>query len=504
MLFHSTEFLFVFLPITWLGFVWLDRLGQSWGKVAWLTAASLVFYAHWNPAYLWLLVTSILANFWIGRLVCPASTLSPAWRSALLVAGLVGNLGALAYFKYANFFVDNLNLALGTAFNIERVLLPLAISFFTFQQIAYVVDAFRGGSSRYGFMEYAFFVSFFPQLIAGPIVHHHEVIPQIERDRWRPLGWEHLQVGATIFVIGLFKKMVIADGCAEYATPLFEVAATGTVLSTASAWTAALGYSFQLYFDFSGYSDMATGLARVFGIVLPLNFNSPYRATSVIEFWRRWHMTLSRFLREYLYIPLGGNRRGVTLRYANLMITMLLGGLWHGAGWTFVAWGALHGGFLVANHLVRSVTAPFFERTPIRARIAGAFGWAVTMLAVVIGWVFFRAPDIGTAITMLESMFPFTPPQAPPLQGWTAQILSDNSHVWWLGFVSTVVLFAPSTQQYLRQYTPALEMSSVGASEFFPRWRPTFVHGFAVGCLVFLSARQYFSLAPTEFLYFNF
>jgi len=266
-LFHSIAFLFIFLPITWIGFFLLVKAGRLRGVIAWLTFASLGFYAWWNPPYIALILLSVVGNFWVGRAVCPkTSHFQFRGRAVFLAGGLLANLGALAYFKYANFFVENLNLVLHTGFNFERVILPLAISFFTFQQIAYLVDAFRGDTHGYTFLEYAFFVTFFPQLIAGPIVQHDEVLPQIAKERWKPVRWENLQVGLTIFGLGMFKKMVLADGCAEYASPIFNQAADGTVFSLANAWLGAVAYSLQLYFDFSGYSDMAIGLGRCFGI----------------------------------------------------------------------------------------------------------------------------------------------------------------------------------------------------------------------------------------------
>ncbi len=502
MLFHSLEFLFCFLPVTWLGFLAAVRWGGARAACGWLAVASLVFYAWWNPPYVALMVGSILVNFWIGRGVrpLPGGGLRRR-RVALLWLGLVLNIGALGYFKYANFFVENLEFVLSTSLNFERVILPLAISFFTFQQVAYLVDAFRGETGRYGFVEYAFFVSFFPQLIAGPIVQHREVMPQIAGERWRPIRIENWQVGLTIFAIGLFKKMVLADGCAEFANPLFEFAGEGHRLGMAGAWVAALAYTFQLYFDFSGYSDMAIGLARIFGIVLPMNFSAPYRATNIIDFWRRWHITLSRFLRDYLYIPLGGNRGGLLLRSRNVLITMLLGGLWHGAGWTFVVWGALHGVYLVTNHWCRGRQWRIFQIRSI--------GWGLTFAAVVAGWVVFRADSMGTAGTLLGSMVGLggaAPEDGPHLRS----IIDGFSAAGWLVLVAAVAFFAPTTQTYLREFVacgpgiPPFTGHQSPITGVIAPWRPSVVHGLLVGALLFFVFRRYFSLAPTEFLYFNF
>lgn len=505
MLFHSTEFLFYFLPITWLIFLGLVKAGRFKAVIAWLTIASLFFYAWWEWKYLVLIVSSILVNYQVGRLVCPkTSRLSQRWRLWILALGITLNVAALAYFKYANFFVDNLNLVFHTAFNLQRIILPLAISFFTFQQIAYIVDAYRGDTHGYTFLEYSFFVSFFPQLIAGPIVHHHEVLPQVEREKWKPIRIENLQVGVTIFVIGLFKKMVLADGSAEYASPIFDHMAGGGALSITDAWIGALAYSFQLYFDFSGYSDMATGLARCFGITLPINFASPYRAVDIVDFWRRWHITLSRFLRDYVYIPLGGNRRGIVLRYSNLMITMLIGGLWHGAGWTFVVWGGLHGLYLVANHAWRAATRGLFSLAPALDKCLKPAAWIVTFLAVVVSWVFFRSADFHTAIRFLSTMAGLAPQAATNYPPALTLALAGSVKFIWLALIAALAFLAPSTQEYLRNYQPAIIPPGLIREFRLPAWHPTFVHALIIGAMLFLTIKRYFLLAPTEFLYFNF
>ncbi|MBT5260335.1 MAG: MBOAT family protein, partial [Nitrospina sp.] len=344
MLFNSYAFIFLFLPVTLLGFQLIGNRGHCRVAVSWLIGASLFFYGWWNPAYLGLILTSILFNYAVGV------SLGSRPAKTVLVVGIAANLGLLGYFKYANFFVDNINALTGSDIVLERIILPLAISFFTFQQITYLVDTYRGETQECDFLRYCLFVTFFPQLIAGPIVHHREMMPQFAKDTFCRLKAKHLAVGLTIFSVGLFKKVILADGIAVYSTPVFDAAEAGVILTFVDAWCGALAFTFQLYFDFSGYSDMAIGLGRMFGIILPVNFFSPYKASNIIEFWRRWHITLSRFARDYLYIPLGGNRKGTLLRFANLMITMLLIGLWHGAGWTFVIWGGLHGSYLVINH----------------------------------------------------------------------------------------------------------------------------------------------------------
>lgn len=498
MLFHSFEFLIGFLPIVLAGYLVLAHFHLHRSALIWLTVASLVFYGWWNPPYLILIIGSILANYLLGRLVSPLPHERPGTRSGILFLGIAINLGTLGYFKYANFFVENLNPALGTHWNLEEIFLPLAISFFTFTQIAYLVDAYRGETKQYGLLEYSFFVTFFPHLIAGPIVLHREIMPQVEKDGAFRLAWENIQVGLAIFGVGFFKKLVLADGCGEYATPFFRAAATGATLSVSDTWIGVLAYTFQLYFDFSGYSDMAIGLSRLFGIQLPLNFASPYRATSIIEFWRRWHISLSRFLRNYLYIPLGGNRRGITLRYSNLLITMLIGGIWHGAGWTFLIWGALHGVYLIINHAFRNAAKFPFALPKI---LTNPLSWGVTMLAVIVGWVFFRSPNLETAGRILGVMFGLSPVDAEVS---LVQLFKEGSEWFWILSMFAIVLLMPNTQSYFTEYEPGLDAQKTPKKFWQLRWNPTFLHGLIIGSLVFLGMRRLFLRAPSEFLYFNF
>ncbi len=395
MLFNSIEFLLIFLPLTLAVYL---RISSARVALAWLCFASLFFYGYWNPVYLLLIVGSVLANYSFGRLIKNATDPRRHWMAA---AGVAFNLALLGYFKYANFFVGELADFTGGDWSIDTIVLPLAISFFTFQQIAYLVDYYQGKVEPHGITEYLAFVVLFPQLIAGPIVHQRHMLPQfraIEALRGVP---GNLAIGVTIFAIGLFKKVAIADELATYADPVFGAAALGGPVSMAEAWGGAVCYTFQLYFDFSGYSDMAIGLGRMFGITLPVNFASPYKARSIIDFWRAWHITLSNFLRDYLYIPLGGNRYGGLDRYRNLMLTMLLGGLWHGAGWTYVIWGGLHGSYLVVNHLWRRI--PGYSRMAA-LRPYGYAAWGLTLLAVIVSWVFFRAASLDAAWLLVSSM----------------------------------------------------------------------------------------------------
>ena len=399
MLFNSYVFLFFFLPVTLVGFHLIGKQGYHKVAVSWLVGASLFFYGWWNPAYLGLILGSILFNYAVGF-----SLLGRPHKLTLFL-GVAGNLGVLGYFKYANFFIDNINALTSNDIILEQIILPLGISFFTFQQITYLVDAYRGETREYNFLHYCLFVVFFPQLIAGPIVHHKEMLPQFAKDALYGLKSRNLAVGFTIFIIGLFKKVVLADGIAVHATSVFAGAEHGVFLTFFEAWGGALAYSFQLYFDFSGYSDMAIGLARMFGIRLPLNFNSPFKATSIIDFWRRWHITLSRFLRDYLYIPLGGNRKGEARRFTNLMIAMLLGGLWHGAGWNFVLFGLAHGTYIVICGAWVKVKKNISDNSVIKSTVvANSIGRAITFLAVVLAFVPFRAESMEGTRNMLAAM----------------------------------------------------------------------------------------------------
>src|SRR6201988_5079320 len=378
MLFSSFAFLFQFLPATILAFA-AARLHSPRAGIIVLVAASLVFYGAWRPVYLLLFLGSVVINFMLGL-----AMEKPERRRAVGLCGVTLNLAVLGFFKYANFLLDTLRDVSGAPLPHLDVILPLGISFFTFQQIAYLVDIMRGAKVERDIVSFTLFVSFFPHLIAGPLVHHAEMIPQFKRGltgRSAVLAAR----GLAIFAAGLFKKVVIADNLAQFVSPVFAHLDAGGGVTTSWAWLATLAYTLQIYFDFSGYSDMGVGLAVLFGTRLPVNFRSPYKAASIIDFWRRWHITLSRFLRDYLYIPLGGNRLGEQRRYINLLVTMLLGGLWHGAAWNFVIWGGLHGLYLSVNHLWREWRGGA-ARAPIKGsavrRLANGLSWAITFFAV--------------------------------------------------------------------------------------------------------------------------
>lgn len=391
MLFNSFTFMLAFLPLSLLGYFSLNRtLGDQAGKL-WLVAASLLFYSWWNPVYLPLILGSMLFNFYVGGRLGRMRASASDNRRMVLIGGVALNLGLLGYFKYADFFIDNLNWILQGDLPLLHLILPLAISFFTFQQIAYLVDSYRGETREYSFFNYALFVTYFPQLIAGPIVHHSEMMPQFADASRRALDTENIARGVFLFSLGLFKKVVVADTLAIWATNAYDVAASVTFVES---WVASLAYTLQLYFDFSGYTDMAMGAALMFNIKLPVNFAAPYKALDLQDFWRRWHVTLGRFLRDYVYIPLGGNRNGEARTWGNLFLTFLLGGLWHGAGWTFVMWGALHGAGLVVHR--------WWNRAGLR--LPNWLAWCTTFLFVHITWVFFRATSFSDAVKILRGM----------------------------------------------------------------------------------------------------
>ena len=359
---------------------------------------SIGFYGWWNPSYLIIIIGSVAINYLLGRYLQYPNAMG---RKLVFILGIAFNLCLLGYFKYFNFFIDNINAISDHSWSAVRIALPLGISFFTFQQVAFLVDAYQKRVSDTDPLNYSLFVSFFPQLIAGPIVHHKEMMDQFDHTESNRFSLDNFLVGLTIFSFGLAKKLVIADAIAPIANSVFDHAVE-TPPHLWDAWFATLAYTLQLYFDFSGYSDMAIGLGRMFNITLPINFNSPYKAQNIIDFWRRWHMTLSRFLRDYLYVPLGGSRKGPVRILVNLWIVMLLGGLWHGAGWTFVAWGALHALYLCINHVWHRRNSRW--KLPLINRVAPFMAWSCTFVCVMIGWSFFRAETFNHAFEILRGM----------------------------------------------------------------------------------------------------
>ncbi|MDD2896226.1 MAG: MBOAT family protein [Aliarcobacter sp.] len=393
MLFNSYEFIFAFLPITFFIYFYLNHKRLTQASKGFLVFSSLFFYSWWNIAYLPLILISMLFNYVIGNSLNKEikenkKTFS---KKSILIFGIVANVSLLGYFKYADFFIENFNLMLNSNVNLLHLVLPLAISFFTFQQIAYLVDSYRQETKEYDFLNYALFVTFFPQLIAGPIVHHKEMMPQFANNRNMVKNYKNIALGVFIFSLGLFKKVVIADTFAVWANTGFDTAIT---LNLFEAWATSLSYTFQLYFDFSGYTDMAIGISLLFNIKLPINFNSPYKARNIQDFWRRWHITLSRFLRDYIYIPLGGNKISSFRTYSNLLATFVIGGFWHGAGWTFLFWGFLHGIALVIHRLWSNLGFKMWTW----------LAWFITFNFVNVAWVFFRAKEWDDAVKVLGGM----------------------------------------------------------------------------------------------------
>lgn len=490
MLFNSYVFVLGFLPITLIGFFGLSKLYSIKAALVWMTLASLFFYGYWNPAYLILLLFSIAINYVVGQSLTRVPTGSTQAKT-LLIVGTSINLAILGYYKYANFFARSLDQVLAIELPKLDVILPLAISFYTFTQVAYLVDAYRGETKQnhYNLINYTLFISFFPQLIAGPILRHNELIPQFEKEENLGFCDRNFARGVTLFILGLSKKVLIADSLSPWVATVFDHA---DAVSFLEAWIGALSYTLQLYFDFSGYSDMAIGLGWMVNINLPINFNSPYKSTSISEFWRRWHITLSAFLRDYLYIPLGGNRLGKLRRYLNLMITMLLGGLWHGAGWTFVIWGGLHGLFLVIHQLWR-------RKGLFLPQIVGGM---ITFLAVLVTWVLFRSHNFHEATDILLAMsgvngiiLPETLkgllgwlPVWGPFQGWEKlnylpEVGGQNSILILVVLMLGVVLL-PNTQEIMERFKPSF-------------WAIGVVGTLATLSFLFLNR-------VSEFLYFQF
>ena len=402
MLFNSQLFILLYLPITLAGFLILSRWANNTMSLLWLVMASLFFYGWWNPNYLPLLAGSILVNFMLARLMVHSRRKSHH-RFSLLTIGVVFNLGLLGYFKYAGFLLNSFSEITGTSFTLSTIILPLAISFYTFQQISYLVDVWRNKGGEYDLLRYTAYVTFFPQLIAGPIVRHHELIPQFTLDPMRNGVWERIGRGSMLFCIGLVKKVLIADSLAEIVDPAFAIAAAQGTLDFASSWLAAFAFSWQIYFDFSGYTDMAIGLSIMFGYTLPVNFNVPYRANCVRDFWQRWHMTLSRFLRDYLFVPLARNKRLPHPRILAILLTMFLAGLWHGAAWTFAIWGLTHGIALLVNTVF----------TKSGWHLPRGMGWLLTIIFWTEAAVLFRADSFTAATVLWTGMHDLSSLMAP-------------------------------------------------------------------------------------------
>ncbi|HJA94541.1 MAG TPA: MBOAT family protein [Candidatus Eisenbergiella merdipullorum] len=410
MLFNSYIFIFLFLPLCLGGFYFFAHRGQSVPARLWLTGFSLWFYGYFNPSYLLIMACSILFNFAVYRGMAYAEEKSPAWRRTVMILGVAGNLAVLFYFKYYDFFVENVNAVFGTSFALKGILLPLGISFFTFQQIGFVVDAYRGEVKKCSFLDYMLFVSFFPQLIAGPIVSQAEMLPQFAQIGKKKADMEKISAGIYLFTLGLVKKVLVAD---TFGMAVDWGYSNIPALSSVDSLLLIPFYSIQLYFDFSGYCDMARGLAWMFGMEIPVNFNSPYKSVNIIEFWRRWHITLSRFFRQYVYIPLGGNRRGRPRMYTNLILIFLLSGIWHGAGWTFVTWGAAQGVLYIITRAWQLYRKDHPKQVPPGTRedqgwlhrLSMAAGTLFTFCYYSAACVFFRSENMTQAFSVFCRLF---------------------------------------------------------------------------------------------------
>lgn len=489
MLFTDPIFLTKFLPLVVLGFFACLFSKKKWHSQLLLIGASLIFYSWFKSEYLVLLVGSMLVNYVLAKhiLAQPGTTKS----KRILVAGIVANLLLLGIYKYLGFLTLNINALFDTGIPDPALLLPLAISFFTFQQISYLCDSHAGkmDAAAHTPLEYALFVTFFPQLIAGPIVHHAEMMPQFRSTITTHARAIMFCEGLCLFALGLFKKLAIADSVAPYANQVFVSVDSGTALTSLTAWGGALAYTFQIYFDFSGYSDMAIGLGLLFAIRLPWNFNSPYKSENMSDFWRRWHMTLSRWLRDYLYIPLGGNRHGKLRQYVNNFTTMVLGGLWHGAHWNFIIWGVLHGIYLIANQFVRAIAKAFGVLDVVEtSKSIRLSSWAITFLAAVFAWVFFRATTTTGALSMTQSMFGFASEGA-------LHIPADLKTTLWGILAALSAFLLPNTK----------EISEVFQKDILNRSSSVL---YGLGTLTGLTASIAFfaslSLTQSPFLYFNF
>jgi alginate O-acetyltransferase complex protein AlgI len=482
MLFNSLDFLFGLLPLTlWAHHKALQRSPRHAALV--LVAASMLYYGWWYWPYLALFLASIVWNYKLGVGIADRSR-SDAVRRRLLQLGVATNLGVLGFYKYLGWLADSLAAATGWDLPVPHPALPIGISFFTFQQIAWLVDARRDKAQDSGFVDYALFVSFFPQLIAGPIVHHHEMMPQFAEGK--PPTSHDRAVGLTIFAVGLAKKVLIADPLVPYVSALFDSTHAGHAPGFWDAWMGIFAWHFQLYFDFSGYSDMAVGLGRLFGIKLPLNFEAPYRASSIIEFWRRWHLTLTRFLRDYLYFSLGGNRAGGWRHIRNLLLTIWLAGIWHGAGWTYFLWGLQMGIYQAINGWWSASGRSLPDTRGWRAAAI-----AVTWLCLMLSWPLFRGQTVGDAFVILQGMFGLA--GAGQLKPWV-----------WLVFVllTAFVSVVPTVQQWMREHAPAHDWRPIDTITWPWTWQPTPRWATATALLLVLSIPML--ERANAFLYWNF
>lgn len=509
MLFNSFAFIFLFLPLSLLLYFILSKNKNPFYQQLWLSLASFFFYACWNKLYLILLLSSVCINFAF------AQQLMQKKDKMMLGVAIFFNIAVLIYFKYMGFFVDNLSWLFNSSFSIQKIALPLGISFITFQKITYIVDVYRGKVKNNDFLAYLVYISFFPQLIAGPIVHYNQIMPQFSSRQPKRFKYINFNLGMSLFMVGLAKKVIFADTAATYSDPVFAALEQGIGLTFQETWVGVLAYTFQIYFDFSGYSDMAIGLARMFGVRLPINFNSPYKAASIIQFWRCWHMTLSRFLRDYVYIPLGGNRCSPFRKQINLLATMLIGGLWHGANWTFVIWGGLHGSYLILNHLWVHLCSKLGWRKLPTLTIYKYAMQLVTFIAVVFAWVFFRSPNFHTAQTAMHGLLgkhgfgiPITSylhnmPFLYYLQTYLGiekgNGLTILGTVFYLWLMLMMVWLLPNSQELMRM----MRWRAISKLKILI-WRPNVIHFFYTVGLFYVNLGIMFNFTIKPFEYFAF
>lgn len=495
MLFNSYFFIFLFFPCVLGVFIFLNGLSSNKFAKVWLVGSSIFFYGWWNANYVPLILFSIVMNYTLGLWLSKIKNISYQ-KKIILASGIIINLGLLGYYKYLGFFMSIGNGIIGTSVSINQIILPLAISFFTFQQITYLVDSYKEKVDNYDFTDYCLFVTFFPQLIAGPIVHHKEILKQFKA-RWdKKTKQKFALLGSSIFLIGLFKKVVIADNIGILSDKVFSIYASGGTVSIFDSWIATFSYTFQIYFDFSGYCDMAVGIGYFFGIILPVNFLSPYKSSNIVEFWRRWHITLGRFFKEYLYIPLGGNRKGFGKTIVNLSIVMILGGLWHGANWTFLLWGCLHGFYFALHFLLKIGRNRIKLNLPGLSKIGALISTMTTFFAVAVAWVLFRADSVSDAFRMYKTMFGLSTEKAI--------VVFEPVVLLWILLLLAIVWFLPNIYKMYRINVNAdnaeeLYLQNIKqSSNFFQSYGWGIMHGTIFFSVVLLMAKS------SEFLYFQF
>lgn len=480
MLFNSYPYILFFLPITIIVYFVLNKNKLIIPAKVWLILASFFFYSQWNPHFTIILLISVLFNFAIASCLNAHIFKTNISRKIVLAFGVAANLLVLAHFKYVNFFMENIFGLCHSCWFPLKIFLPLGISFFTFVQISYLVDSYKNETKEYDFLNYCLFITFFPHLIAGPIVRHNEIIPQFKEIKTKVFKYKNIILGLAFFAIGLFKKVVLADAFSQYALMGYS---HSSHLSMLESWILSLSYTFQIYFDFSAYTDMALGSAKMFNIDFPINFNSPYKAASVRDFWRRWHMTLSRFLRDYIYIPLGGNRKGEFRLYINILITFILAGLWHGASWMFILWGMLHGIALCFNHL--------WGKTSIKLpKVLNIF---LTFMFVNMTWIVFRSQDLLQSRRIFESMFNFANIQLPKLNLFSA---SFGTHAYQNLFLflplAMILVFGCKNSQEL------VDLIKINSQ------KKAWIYGILLSGAFLLCLFKIIYVTPKEFIYFKF